>query len=155
MRKFIYNNNGFTFIELIIYFVIILILDSSVLISIKSLERQKLIQNAISLQTNLRYCQRVAINSKIKHGIFIDEENNLYYINLIDDNNKLIKKENIYLSPGIKISTNAKNKKINYTQEGTTGNACTITLKAKDYFLNLTVNVGCGRVKINGIQKLV
>ena len=148
------NKNGFTLIELIITLVISLIMFNMVTFSFVCVERFRIIQSANVLRTNLRYCQKNAMDEKRKYDISIDVNNNLYYIRRADDNSLLRKISQISLPPGIKIQTNAVDNSIAYTSQGTSGSACTIILKGKNYYLKMTINVGCGRVKIGSLQKL-
>lgn len=143
--------------EFVIYIAILSVITNMAMISFRCIERQKLINAAKTLKTNLEYCQLNAITEKRNYELVINaKEKDFYYIKRADDNGtvKIISK--IVLSPGIKIDCNANNGRIAYTTRGTTsfGAACTINLKSNRYYLPLTINVGCGRVKIKSIKKL-
>jgi len=150
----IYKQNGFSFIELIIYLAIVCVMSNMFFISHKSLERQRIIQAANELKINIRLCQRLAMEEKRNYEILIITGRNLYYIRRANDNGMLIRLKEIYLPVGIDIVTNLKDSAIGYTQEGTTGDACTIVLRGKNYYLEITLNIGCGRVKISKLKKL-
>lgn len=143
------NKNGFTLVELIVYLAIMIFISNMAMVSLDFIERQKLVSEARILKNNLEYCQLNAISEKRKYELIIDEEKSFYYIKHAGDNN--ISKIN--LQPGIKISCNASDKCIAYTERGTIVSACTIKLEGKKYFLELTTNVSCGRVKIKDIKK--
>lgn len=149
------NKNGFTLIEFVISFGIAIIILGVSAVSFVSAERQKIIQSANVLQKNLRYCQKNAMDEKRKYDLLIDKTRNLYYIRRIDDYGLLRKISQVNLPSGINISTNAKGNSIAYTLQGTSSNACTIILRGRKYFLEMTVNVGSGRIKINQLQKLL
>lgn len=148
------NKNGFTLIEMTIALALSVIMFNIVAISFVSVERFRIIQCAQVLRTNLRYCQKNAIEEKRKYDIVIDTYNSLYYIRRGDDSGLLRKISQINLAKGITIQTNSSDNSISYTPQGTSGDACTITFRGKYYFLEMTVNVGCGRVKLGNLKKL-
>ncbi len=148
------NKKGFTLIELIISLAISVIILSLGSISFNAVERHRIVQSANILRSNLRYCQKNAVDEKRKYVLTFDSNKNSYYVRRADDSGLLRKVSQINLPLGINIFTNAKENSVAYTLRGTTGSACTINLRGQKYFLKMTVNVGCGRVKINPIQKL-
>lgn len=145
------NNNGFTLVELVISFSITVIMFGIVTVSFIPIERYRLIQSAYILRTDLRYCQKNAIEEKRRYGISIDVNNNLYYILRADDEGLLRKISQVKLEHAIQTNTNS----IAFTPQGTVNGAGTITLRGKFYYLEITINVGCGRVKIGQIKKLI
>lgn len=148
------NNKGFTLIELVVSFSITVIMLGIVTVSFISLERHSLIKSAYILRTNLRYCQKNAMEEKRKYEISLNVIENLYYIKRADDSGLLRTISQVKLMPGVKFQTNATDKSIDFTPQGTTGDACTITLSTNHYYLDMTINVGCGRVYIDKMGKL-
>ena len=144
------KKNGFTMLELIIASSISSIVICLAAFSLTSIERYKLKQAAITLQTNIRYCQRNAVEEKKAFRISFDTDG--YYIPRTDDKGDL-KSDYVKLPNGIKFDPTPSG--INYTINGTVNQGCTVVLSGKIYSLDITLNPGCGRVEIKQIKKLV
>jgi Tfp pilus assembly protein FimT len=153
MKKSLSGREGFSFIEIIICVAMIFIIGNGVFVTTRSLERYRLIKTAKILQEDLRYIQTSAIQERRKYVLSIDSNTNTYHIYRVNNYGVLVKLEDTHIANKIMITTNAKNNSISYTSEGTTGSACTINIKTKNYTIDMTINVGSGRIKTNKIQK--
>ena len=150
------KNNGFALLEIVLAMSISVVVLSVGILSITSLERLKLYYSAHVLQTNLRYCQKNAMDEHRKYALtFGHDQFFYYYISRADDLGLLRKISQVVLPNNIavKIKTNAKDNAIAYTTRGTVSTPGTITLSGNNYFVEIKVNVGSGRVKIYPLSK--
>ena len=120
------NKNGFTLIEMIIVLGLCSIMFGCASLSLVAIERCKLKQTLNKLCTEIRYCQRNAIEEKRKHEISFDKTNNKYFIKRSDDTGLLVKISEIELPNGIKFAATPSS--IGYTKNGTIEEGGTIAL---------------------------
>ena len=150
-------NNGFSFIEIIIYLFLSLMLSNIASISLSVIERQKMICCAKELQNNLRYCQKNSMDEKRSYEIKINDENNFYEIKCsggednIGSSMGVISKVN--LPVGIKLNSNFSSGEIIYKKTGTIQNGGTIKIYGNKYAIKIVINVSTGRARLEQIQK--
>ena len=145
------NARGVTLVELIVVLAVFSILAAGV--AVIPAEKRQLTAAARQVQDDIRLCQRIAMSENRRVRILFKEPENVYFLEKIENGSyERIKREDLshYIES---LHTNASGKDIEFTPRGTTGDACTITLKTKNYAAVLTVNVGSGRVKIFEITK--
>jgi type II secretion system protein H len=151
------NNRGFTLIELVLVFAISIIMLNAISLTLNNNDKRILNKVALEIQMELRQAQRLAIANGTKYEVEFDISKNKY--NLKKQDNEVIGYKIIKTLEMPKevelISVNANgNRTIQYTPLGTTGNACTISLRTEKYALKMTVNVGSGRIEIKEFIKL-
>jgi len=150
-KKIFKARPGLTLIELIVVLSVIVIVAAG--ISFIPSERRLVTAAALTIQADIRYMQRIALAEGRRTQLTFNQANNSYILEKWDGGGfKTVKVEK--LDPVIKsLYTNAPGASVCFTERGTTGDACTITLSSDGYAAALTVNVGAGRVKIIEITK--
>ena len=156
MEKF--ANKGFSLVELIIVLSISLIMMSVASFIPDNNEKRELNKVALQIQNDLRLAQRLAIFTGKNYRVTFDTNNDLYMIRMQDDSvfggYKTIKTVNIQDNIDLFYANINGSTSVTYTPLGSTGNACTITLMSKSYMLQLTINVGSGRIDIKEFVKV-
>jgi len=147
-----WHKRGVTLFELIVVLAVFSIVAASV--TVIPAEKRQLAAAARQIQDDIRFCQRVAMSENRRARIIFKETENAYILEKWETNGfERINRADLshYIES---LYTNASGKNIEFTPRGTTGGACTITLKTRHYAVDLTVNVGSGRVKIFEIIKM-
>jgi len=146
------SSKGVTLIELIIVLAIMTTILGFVTLSPSFLSKQRINQASWQIKSDLRYAQRIAISENRKYVVLFDLENNLYYLY---PENDLDNKKTINLPNGVYLNDiNSSSNKVIYTGTGTTSTPCTITIENESYKVQLTVNLGAGRVDVKAIYEI-
>ncbi len=149
------SRQGYSYIEMVVTLAVIVIVSGITVLSFASVERRMLQKEAAQLKINLGYAQKMALTSGTSYTVLFDVQNNQYLVGSSHDINRSNGESlSVYKLTGCSIeSVNTRSSAVTYTSRGTTGDACTISLGSKHYFVNLTVNVGAGRVAVKPIVK--
>lgn len=151
------SKRGFTMIEVVIALGIMVAFLCMTTVSMRSLERQRLVSAYRQLRVHLRMCQRLAIAEKRKHEIFFDvAAKYIYIIQYAGDDDKIVGHKKFTLPEGVeikKVSTSSNIPIISYTTAGTITTGSTVSLQTNNYTLEFTVNVASGRVNEPKLSK--
>lgn len=142
-----YCQKGYTLIEVIIAFFIIIMLSSIVITSFTSVSRRQLNRAALELQADLRYAQNMALQEGTAYSIMFFVQNNSYIIRRMENGRYVTIKE-VNLQNVEILNTTATNNTVIFSSKGTTANPCTVNLHNDNYRVSLTISLGAGRVLI-------
>lgn len=150
------GNNGMTLVELLIALAILCISLGAVRTAVTAYSARELTAACRELQSDLRFAQRQAIAENRKYQVFFPMAENGYRV--LCHENELgvtsVIKEKVFDNGIILMGTTGVNSSVTYTARGTTGDACTITLENRDYSVDLTVNLGSGRIAQKKLTRL-
>lgn len=149
------DSKGFTILELLIVMSVAIIISNVTAKSFLNLELRNLNKACLKLQSEILSAKSNSIMEGTSYRMFFDIQNNRYIIYKTDESDKYVHQKTVYFTDNVKlIHMNDSNKNIIYTPVGTTNNACTITLRTKQYSAHMTVNVGSGRIEVKEFIKL-
>jgi len=143
------NKKGVTLVELLVVLAVISIGLSAVSVTAAHNSLRELTAAANEVQAGLRFAQRQAVTEGRRYQVFFPHNLNGYRVQRADGEALLITdviKEKVFEGNVVLVGTTAVHSAVTYTPRGTTGDACTITLRNNEYTLELTVNLGSGRV---------
>jgi prepilin-type N-terminal cleavage/methylation domain-containing protein len=150
------NSKGVTLIELVMVLAVLSIVLGVARMSVTGNSLRELRAACNELQADLRYAQRQAVIEGRKYQVVFDKLQNSYKV-LRDDGDlglTYVVKDRVFDKDIVLVGTTAVNSWVSYTTRGTTGDACTITLRNSEYSADMTVNLGSGRVSQKTIKKL-
>ncbi len=140
---------GFALLEIVVVLVLITVVTYTISFTIKSYERHSIINEANNIKHFLFETKMFSINNNVNCSVDINiSSNSLKSYKLLNNINSYYLNKNVNL-----YSTTLKNNKITFTSLGTTNEACTIVLLTKHYSIQITTNVGNGKVTISNVTK--
>ena len=146
---------GFTLLELAIVLAVISIVGGGLFLVFRQSPRRDIENAALQLQADIRYIQRQAIAEGRRYRIELNRGTNSYRILAVSPYAADIELWSANLKNNVRFSiVNSRNTadsifNISFLPRGTVAGATTVTLINDYYELQLTVNVGNGRVDIN------
>lgn len=146
------KNTGATLSELIIVLALMCMIFSATAISVSGSDKTRLQSAAVTLQSDLRYIRKMALNESISTRIVFDADLNCYELQK-ESNSAYVTIKTVELNAINLDFINAAQSTVEYTPRATTNSACTIEMSTGEYKGILTVNVGSGRIKITEISK--
>lgn len=146
---------GATLIELIIMLSLAAVIAGVASLSLMSVEKRKLQNAALELQSALRHAQRLSMAENVSYQVSFNLANrSCKIINVSVRPEKTI--HTVTLDPSVTIysADMSGGRYVTFTPKGTTSSAGTIKLRTTNYSLNMTVNIGAGKVTVKDIEKL-
>ncbi len=140
------KREGFTLIEMALVVGIGVTLSYVAMIGVVQLERNYLKNEAIKIQTLIRYGQKESILQGKEHVIRINKKGVT-----LEGGSEILKEVKIKKKYGIK--TNITREEIKFQKRGTTGSAGSIVIISDNFEVEVTVNIGSGRVKVYRVRE--
>ena len=146
------DSRGFTILELLIVIAIMTFVASVATKSVSNIEVRLLNKASLQLQNDIRNARNMSVIGNARYRINFVIGSNQYLVRRLGSNGYT---KTMHLPDGVYLmETNAPDSTIEYTSTGTVVTACTLTLESKGYAVNLTINVGSGRITVKEFVKL-
>lgn len=143
-----YNNKGFTLSEVVVVLAVMAFTAGIVPMSFPSEGTRVLDEVCRTLQADMRLAQRLSVIEGRRYRVEFDSVNNSYAVlrPVTGSASKLVKRRQFDGKTEL-LNITGNTDEVEYTPTGTTGDACTVTLRDNNYLVNLTINVGSGRIE--------
>jgi len=144
------QEKGFTIIELVIVMAIMVIIGGVAFTGFIPRERRELEQTAIYIATDIRHIQEMAIQTNSAHFISFFPIANTYETSIQEGHTLRVLTRRRLVNQDIALVTGVLGgvSQFKFTPRGTVTPAGRIIIQSQNYSIEMTINLGSGRVHI-------
>ena len=139
------QESGRTVLELLLALALVISVAAAVIPGFASQDRRRLVQAARTLQSDLRYAQRMALIKATQTSVLFRQREGAYILRGLGANGREVQLPRDVSIYDVSSPTASQ---VIYTATGSTASPCTIVLMTDRYRLDVTVNLGAGRAEV-------